>query len=205
MSTATSFRVDYTMSGDVLAFLDAPLSGAAHLRSMLMAEGGGRGGADISHMFAVCSHVLTAMTGVLAIVSLKELGPTGVLRHSKLPLQVARLAKLAVAVACTAEQALRRALAELRSEKNADLSPSDAGGIDEILSMGDTYIALLEKVVAEIREASTLQDLGVVGQVGGMVSLYGQELQTLKVADSIRWLAEQIMELDACIEMLGRR
>lgn len=163
-----------------------------------------RGAAGIAYLFLMSSHALTLMTGVLAIVSLKELGPAGTWRNSELSGQVGTLAKLATDVAQAAERALDHALFNLRHQQIA-LSPSEASGIDEIRASSEVYVTLLKTVALETRLTAIQQNLSVTLQRGPIHVASRQIPGTKEVGSAILQLTAQAMELELRLEMYEER
>lgn len=163
-----------------------------------------RGAAGIAYVFLMSSHALTLMTGVLAIVSLKELGPAGTWRNSELSGQVGILAKRATDVAQAAERALDHALSNLTHQQIA-LSPSEASGIDEIRASGEVYVTLLKTVALETRLTAIQQNLSVTVQRGPMHAAVDSIPGTKEVGSSIRQLTVQAVELELRLEMYEAR
>ena len=163
-----------------------------------------RGAAGIAYLFLMSSHALTLMTGVLAIVSLKEFGPAGTWRHSELSGQVGTLAKLATDVAQAAERALDHALSNLTLQQ-ISLSPSEACGVDEIRASGEVYVTLLKTVALETRLTAIQQNLSVTVQRGPLHAAVDSIPGTKEVGSSIRQLTAQAMELELRLEMYEAR
>lgn len=159
-----------------------------------------RGAAGIAYVFLMSSHALTLMTGVLAIVSLKELGPAGTWRNSELSGQVGTLAKRTADVAQAAERALDYALSNLTHQQTA-LSPSEARGVDEIRANGEVYITLLKTVALETRLTAIQQNLSVTVQRGPIDVASRQIPGTKEVGSAIRQLTAQAMELELRLEI----
>lgn len=157
------------------------------------------GAAGIAYLFLMSSHALTLMTGVLAIVSLKELGPIGIWRNSELSRQVGTLAKLATDVAKAAEHALGDALSNMWHRKSA-LSSAEANGVDEIRANCEVYVTLLKNVALETRLTVIQQNLLVAAQPGSMDVASGRISGAKEVGEAIRQLIEQIMELELRFE-----
>ena len=159
-----------------------------------------RGAAGIAYVFLMSSHALTLMTGVLAIVSLKELGPAGTWRNSELSGQVGTLAKRTADVTQAAEHALDHALSNLTHQPIAR-SPSEASGVDEIRANGEVYITLLKTVALETRLTAIQQNLSVTVQRGPIDVASRQLPGTKEVGSAIRQLTAQAMELELRLEM----
>lgn len=163
-----------------------------------------KGAAGVAYLFLMSSHALTLMTGVLGIVSLKELGPTGTWRNSELSAQVGALSKLTADVAQAAECALEHALFMLTHQQTT-LSPAEARGVGEIRASGEVYVTLLKSVALETRLAAIQQNLSVTVQRSPMHAAVESIPGTEEVGGAIRQLTEQVMELQLRLEMYEAR
>lgn len=153
-----------------------------------------------AYLFANCSQAIVLTTGVLVIVSLKELGPTGALHSSRLTVQVTALANLASEVAETAGRALKLTLSALPSAAKTALPTSDVDSLEEIQRIGEVYSTLLKAVALETKHAAGLQELKVHDNRDGNTGPGAFTPDAAEIEAAIQTLSRHALALELRLE-----
>lgn len=158
----------------------------------------------IVNLFALASHVLTAMTGTLAIISVDKDGEQGVWDDAGLHDQVHRLVDLSVQTSASMARLIGMAMMRLQSELIISQSMRERESIRELMTAGYTYIESLNAVSLETTNMARWR--GVWGRKGGRARCSQRLSQTIdpdldKDTQSVRTLISQILELGLRAEL----
>lgn len=163
-----------------------------------------KGPLGIVNLFALASHMLTAMSGTLAIVSVDRFGANLAGCDAGLNDQVHRLVDLSVQTSASLTRLIGVVMVALQSEQITSLSAAERESIQEVMTTGYIYIESLNAVSLETTNMARWR--GVWGRNVGRPFRAAQSTQTNdpegdKARHSVRTLTAQIMELGLRAEL----
>ncbi|MFN7154943.1 MAG: hypothetical protein ACK4OE_14765 [Acidovorax sp.] len=163
------------------------------------------GALGIVNLFALASHMLTAMSGTLAIVSVDGDGAEGEWSDTGLCDQVQRLVDLAVQTSASLTRLIGMAMVALQSEKIATQSVIERESIQEIMAMCYAYRQSLSAVSLETTNMARWR--GVWGRDGHVPrspqSSQQPDPERDRARESVRALIAQIIDLGLRAELFG--
>lgn len=163
------------------------------------------GALGIVNLFALASHMLTAMSGTLAIVSVDGDAAEGEWSDSSRCDQVQRLVDLAVQTSASLTRLLGMALVALQSEQITSQSAAERESILEVMATGYIYMESLSAVSLETTNMARWR--GVWGR-DSRVPRSPQASQQPdperdRARESVRALIAQIIDLGLRAELFG--
>lgn len=163
-----------------------------------------KGPLGIVNLFALASHMLTAMSGTLAIVSVDRFGANRAGCDAGLNDQVHRLVDLSVQTSASLTRLIGVVMVALQSEQITSPSAAERESIQEVMTTGYIYIESLNAVSLETTNMARWR--GVWGRNVGRPLRAAQSTQTNdpegdKARHSVRTLTAQIMELGLRAEL----
>lgn len=162
------------------------------------------GALGIVNLFTLASHMLTAMAGTLAIVSIDRDGSAGPWDTS-LGNQVQRLVDLAVQTSASLARLIGVAMVALQSELITSESASERASIEEVVATGHVYRESLSAVSLETTNMARWRGIwGRETQVSSPSPPSPQPDPALAQArESVRALIAQIIALGLRAELFG--
>lgn len=163
------------------------------------------GALGIVNLFALTSHMLTALSGTLAIVSVDGDGAEGEWSDTGLCDQVQRLVDLAVQTSASLTRLIGMAMVALQSEKIASQSVIERESIQEVVAMGYAYRQSLSAVSLETTNIARWR--GVWGRDSRVPhspqSSRQPDPERDRARESVRALIAQIIDLGLRAELFG--
>jgi len=163
------------------------------------------GALGIVNLFALASHMLTAMSGTLAIVSVDGDGAEGEWSDSSRCDQVQRLVDLAVQTSASLTRLLGMAMVALQSEQITSHSAAERESILEVMATGYIYMESLSAVSLETTNMARWR--GVWGRDGHVPrspqSSQQPDPERDRARESVRALIAQIIDLGLRAELFG--
>ena len=166
------------------------------------------GALGIVNLFTLASHMLTAMAGTLAIVSIDRDGSAGPWSDTSLGNQVQRLVDLAVQTSASLACLIGVAMVSLQSELITSESASERASIEEVMATGHVYRESLNAVSLETTNMARWRGIwGRETQVSTPSSLSSPSPQPdpalAQAKESVRALTAQIIALGLRAELFG--
>ncbi len=162
-----------------------------------------KGALGIVNLFALASHMLTAMSGTLAIVSIDRGGIEGQRRDPGLHRQIHRLVYLAVQTSASLTRLIGIAMAMLHSEQITTQSATEREGIQEVMAMGYIYMESLDAVSLETTNVARWRKVWGSGDSvpPGPLSVQPCDPEADKARQSVDTLIAQIIDLGLRAEL----
>ncbi len=163
-----------------------------------------KGTLGIVNLFALASHMLTAMSGTLAIVSVEGFGTNRTGGDACLYDQVRRLVDLSVQTSSSLTRLIGLTMSALQSEQITSPSADERESIRQVMTTGYIYIDALNAVSLETTNMARWR--GVWGRDVSRAHRPAQSTQRNdpegdKARQSVRTLIAQIMELGLRAEL----
>ncbi|MBL7090688.1 hypothetical protein [Acidovorax sp.] len=163
-----------------------------------------KGPRGIVNLFALASHMLAAMSGTLAIVSVDRFGANRARGDAGLYDQVHRLVDLSVQTSSSLTRLIGMAMSALQSEQISSASVAERESIQQVMATGYIYIDALNAVSLETTNMARWR--GVWGRDAGRAHRPAQSPQPNdpegdKARQSVRMLVAQVMELGLRAEL----
>ena len=163
------------------------------------------GALGIVNLFALASHMLTAMSGTLAIVSVDGDAAEGEWSDSSRCDQVQRLVDLAVQTSASLTRLLGMALVALQSEQITSQSAAERESILEVMATGYIYMESLSAVSLETTNMARWRGVwGLDSRVPRSPQSSQQpDPERDRARESVRALIAQIIDLGLRAELFG--